>query len=297
MAEAQGKATATSGVRLVSQRYGASSVRLMRVTRHERNHDFEEWTVEVLVTGPFDEVLTHGDNERILPTDTMTKTVYLLARQSKAETIEGFAGELATFLLRGNPQMTGVEVRVASHLWKRLTVDGEPHPTAFMKGSDERQTTCVSRTQGGALHVRSGFTEMTLLKTAPSGLGGYGKDGLTTLPGTTDRLFETSITAEWSYTATALAEGIAFRKVRHAVRERMVTTFAQHGSLSAQQTMYPMAEAALSHSDVIDEVFLRMRDKQSLPVDPGRFGGDHPSHLFEPIDEPHGTTEVTVRRG
>ena len=55
--------------------------------------------------------------------------------------------------------------------------------------------------------MRSGFTEMTLLKTAQSGFVGYIKDELTTLPETTDRLFGTSVTAEWSYTAKALAGG------------------------------------------------------------------------------------------
>lgn len=289
-------ANGSGGVRLVSHRYGKSSVRLMRATRHESHHDLDEWTVEVLVTGPFEEVFTHGDNTRILTTDTMKNTVYFLAGQSAAESIEGFAEELAEFLLGRNPQMTGVEVRVESHLWKRLTVEGEPYPTAFMKGSDERQTTYLSQTRE-ARSLRSGFTEMTLLKTAQSGFSGYIKDELTTLPETTDRLFGTSITAEWAYTAEAFAEGVNHNKVRHHLRERMVTTFAKHDSLSVQQTLYAMAEAALGHSDAIDEVFLRMPNKHNLLVDLGRFGGENPNHIFVPTDEPHGTIEATVRRG
>ena len=288
-------ANGSGGVHLLSHRYGKSRVRLMRVTRHEAHHDLDEWTVEVLVTGPFDEVFTHGDNTRILTTDTMKNTVYFLARRSKAASIEDFAEELTEFLLGRNPQMTGVEVRIESHLWKRLTVEGEPYPTAFMKGSDERQTMHLSRTRE-AMSLHSGFTEMTLLKTAQSGFSGYIKDELTTLPETTDRLFGTSITAEWAYTAGALAQGIDFQKVRHHLRERMVTVFAKHDSLSVQQTLYAMAEAALGHTDAIDEVFLRMPNKHSLLVDLGRFGSDNPNHIFVPTDEPHGTIEATVRR-
>lgn len=284
-------------MRLVSHRYGKSRVRLMRVTRHDTHHDLDEWTAEVLVTGPFDEVFTHGDNTRILTTDTMKNTVYFLARQSKAESIEGFAGELVDFLLSRNPQMTGVAVGIESHLWKRLAIDGEPYPTAFMKGSDERGTTHVSRTHGGVLAVRSGFTEMTLLKTAQSGFSGYIKDELTTLPETTDRLFGTSVTAEWTYTPEALAKGIAFGEVRKTLRERMISTFAQHDSLSVQQTLYAMAEAALGCTNAIDEIFLRMPNKHNLSVDLGRFGSDNPNHIFVPTDEPHGTIEATVRRG
>ena len=289
-------ATGSHRARLVSHRYGKSRVRLMRVTRLETHHDLDEWTIEVLVTGPFEEVFTHGDNARILTTDTMKNTVYSLARRSKADSIEAFAGELAEFLLGRNPQMTGVDVRIESHLWKRLTVDGQPYPTAFMKGSDERGTARLSQTREAA-SLRSGFSEMTLLKTAQSGFSGYLKDELTTLPETTDRLFGTSVTAEWKYTAEAVAKGIHFNKVRHHLRERMVGTFAKHNSLSVQQTLYAMTEAALGHTDVIDEVFLRMPNKHNLLVDLGRFGSDNPNHIFMPTDEPHGTIEATVRRG
>ncbi len=286
-----------NAVSLVSHRYGKSRVRLMRVTRHETHHDLEDWTLEVLVTGDFAEVFTEGDNTRILTTDTMKNTVYFVARGSKARSIEEFAAELIEFLLSRNPQISEVEVNIESHLWKRLTVEGEPYPTAFMKGSDERGTAQLARTRDGALSVHSGFREMTLLKTAQSGFVGYIKDELTTLPETTDRLFGTSVAATWSYTPEALAEGIDFNKVRHPLRERMVTTFARHDSLSVQQTLYAMAEAALGHTDAIDEVFLRMPNKHNLLVDLARFRTDNPNTIFVPTDEPHGTIEATVRRG
>ena len=281
---------------LISHRYGKSRVRLMRVTRQETHHDLDEWTIEVLLTGDFAEVFTHGDNTRILTTDTIKNTVYYLARQSKAESIEAFAQELINFLLSRNPQLSTVEVLVQAHLWKRLTIGGEPYPTAFMKGSDERGTTHVSRAQQGAFVIRSGFTEMTVLKTAHSAFTGYIKDDLTTLPETTDRLFGTSVTAEWSFTSEAISEGIAFAKVRQHLRERMIDTFARHDSLSVQQTLYAMAGAALEHTAAIDEVFLRMPNKHNLLVNLRGFGSDNPNHIFVPTDEPHGTIEATVRR-
>ena len=290
------EASATS-VHLASHRYGKSRVRLMRVTRELTHHDLDDWTVEVMVTGDFAEVFTLGDNSRIVATDTMKNTVYFVARQTRAESIEAFAQEIIDFLLSRNPQITRVEVVIESHLWKRLTIEGKPYPTAFMKGSDERQTTQVSRVQGEPFAIRSGFEGMTVLKTAQSGFVGFLRDALTTLPETTDRLFGTAVTTEWSYNASAIAGGIDFNTVRQGLRAQMITTFAQHESLSVQQTLYAMAKDALAHTELLDEVFLRMPNKHNLLVDLSRFGSDNPNHIFVPTDEPHGTIEATVRRG
>ena len=284
-------------VHLASHRYGKSRVRLMRLTKHATHHDLDDWTVEVLATGDFAEVFTLGDNSRIVATDTMKNTVYFVARQTKAESIEAFAQEIVDYLLDRNPQMARVDVVVEAHLWKRLTIEGKPYPTAFMKGSDERQTTQVSRVQGEEFAIRSGFDNMTVLKTAQSGFVGFLRDELTTLPETTDRLFGTAVTTEWSYNATALAGGVDFNTVRQQLREQMITTFAKHDSLSVQQTLYAMAKDALAHTTLLDEVFLRMPNKHNLLVDLSRFGSDNPNHIFVPTDEPHGTIEATVRRG
>ncbi|HEY4010800.1 MAG TPA: urate oxidase [Acidobacteriaceae bacterium] len=282
--------------KLASNRYGKSRVRLMRVTRHEAHHDLDEWTVQVLLTGDFETAHTVGDNSNILPTDTMKNTVYFVARQSQATSMEEYAQELIDFLLARNPQVAGVEVSVESHLWKRLTVDGRQHPTAFMHGSDERQTTRVSRRQGKAFAIASGMDGLNILKTAQSGFAGYIKDELTTLPETTDRLFGTVLKAEWPYTARAIAQGIDFNKVRLHLRETMLATFAKHDSLSVQQTLFAMGEAALQHTDLIDEMYMLMPNKHNLLVDMSRFGQDNPNHIFVPTDEPHGTIEATVRR-
>ena len=108
-------------------------------------------------------------------------------------------------------------------MWKRLTVDGEPHPSAFMRGSNELQTTSVERAQGGTLHVLSGLDNLVLLKTANSGFEGYIKDSLTTLPETKDRLFGTAVSAEWRYTSA----DIDFDAVREKLRETLLRAFAE----------------------------------------------------------------------
>ena len=287
--------------KLHTNRYGKSRVRLMRLTKHFDHHDLDEWTVQLLLEGDFETAHTHGDNSKILPTDTMKNTVYSIARESKADSMEDYAKELIDFILSRNPQVTSAEVVIEYTLWKRLTVDGQPFPTAFMRGSDERQTTTVSRARAAGkklapFTITSGFDNLTLLKTANSAFTGYIKDKLTTLPETTDRLFGTALKAEWPYTAAAIAAGIDFNKARTHLREALISTFAKHNSLSVQQTLFAMGEAALAHANILDEIYLLMPNKHNLLVDLSRFGQENPNHIFVPTDEPHGTIEATLHR-
>jgi len=279
-------------IELAENRYGKSRVRLMKVTRHDHGHDLREWAVQVLLKGDFDSAHLNGDNSKILPTDTMKNTVYSIARSSKATTMEYYAMELANFLLERNPQVASASIRVESTLWKRLTVDGKPHPSAFMRGSGELQTTSVERGQRGIFHILSGLDNLVLLKTANSGFAGYIKDSLTTLPETNDRLFGTVVSAEWHYTSNDLD----FDKTRMRLREAMLKTFANHHSKSVQQTLYAMAESALEAAMEIDDIKITMPNKHCLLVDLSRFGQDNPNEIFVPTDEPFGYIEARVQR-
>ncbi|MGH9597707.1 MAG: factor-independent urate hydroxylase [Edaphobacter sp.] len=277
---------------LTENRYGKSRVRLMKVTRHGDNHDLREWTVQVLLKGDFDSAHLLGDNSKILPTDTMKNTVYSIARSSKATAMEDYSKELADFLLGRNPQVASVSIRVESTMWKRLTVDGKPHPSAFMRGSGEIQIATIERAQNTPFQILSGLDNMVLLKTANSGFEGYIKDSLTTLPETNDRVFGTAIGATWRY----ISPDLPFDPIRVKLRETMLRTFANHDSKSVQQTLYAMTESALEDIPEIDEIEITMPNKHCLLVDLSRFGQDNPNEIFIPTDEPHGYIEARVRR-
>jgi len=279
-------------IELAENRYGKSRVRLMKVTRHPHGNELREWTVQVLLKGDFDSAHLDGDNSKILATDTMKNTVYSIARSSSATSMESYAMELVDFLLGRNPQVSSATVRIESAMWKRMTVDGKPHPTAFMHGSGELQTTHVERTQDGSFRILSGLDNLVVLKTANSGFEGYIKDSLTTLKETNDRLFGTAVRAEWRYTA----HDLDFDAVRSSIRETMLSTFADHDSKSVQQTLYAMAENALVAVKEIDEIELAMPNKHCLLVDLSRFGQDNPNEIFVPTDEPHGYIEARIRR-
>jgi len=279
-------------IELAENRYGKSRVRLMKVTRSPKGNELREWTVQVLLTGDFDSAHYEGDNSKILPTDTMKNTVYSVARNSSATSMEDYAKELADFLLGRNPQVSTVLVAIESTMWKRLTIDGKPHPTSFMRGSGEVQTTAVSRERSGSTRIHSGFRNLVVMKTSDSGFEGYIKDELTTLKETSDRLFCTAVTADWRYTNTALD----FDATRKALREAMLKTFAHHKSKSVQETLYEMGKSALEHIADVDQVDLIMPNKHCLLVDLSRFGQDNPNEIFVPTDEPAGHIEARVRR-
>jgi urate oxidase len=279
-------------ITLAENSYGKSSVRVMKVKRDRPLHTVSEWKVEVLLAGDFTTCFTDGDNSAILPTDTMKNTVYSRARESKAECVEEFALELCEFFLSRNPQVGQVAINVASTTWEHALVGGKPHPSTFVRGSSESQTTAVTCAQGGKPTVTSGLENLVVLKTANSGFEDYLRDSLTTLPETADRLLGTSMRAQWRYTST----GLPFDPLRNKLRDALIGAFAEHESKSVQHTLYAMAQAALEAAPEIVDIELAMPNKHCLLVDLSRFGQTNPNEIFVPTDEPFGNIVARISR-
>jgi urate oxidase len=277
---------------LAENSYGKSSVRVMKVKRDGALHTVKEWKVEVLLYGDFETCFTAGDNSAILPTDTMKNTVYSRARESKAECIEDFALELADFFLKRNPQVERVEINIANTAWENALVEGKAHASTFIRGSSEEQITVVTCVQGSLPSVTSGLENLVILKTANSGFEGYLRDSLTTLPETADRLFGTSMQAQWRYRSTALP----FEHLRSKLRAVLIGAFAEHDSKSVQHTLYAMGQAALETVPEIMDIELAMPNKHCLLVDLSRFGQTNPNEIFVPTDEPYGNILARIRR-
>jgi urate oxidase len=282
--------------RLGKNLYGKSRVRLSRITRHEDRHDFNEWTVQVLLEGDFDSSFLEADNSRILPTDTMKNTVYVVARGSKSTTIEEFAMELGDYLLNNNPQVTRATIEVEQKAWERMVVDGEAQATTFKMGGPELQTVHAERTQGGAWRITSGVDGLVILKTSKSAFTGYIKDSLTTLKPATDRILGTRATAKWEYGDGLLNRPLNHGELRGRVIGSLLKEFAAHDSMSVQHTLFDMGTAALAAVPELTRITLTMPNLHHLPADLSPFGLDNPKHIFVPIDEPHGTIEATVER-
>ncbi len=278
--------------KLGANSYGKSRVRLSRITRLKDSHEFNEWTVKVMLEGDFDASYTKADNSRVLPTDTMKNTVYFVARNSKAVTIESFATELGDHFLANNAQVSGVLIEVAERAWEPLMVDGVPDPTTFKLGGPEVQTVRAVRDQGREWSVRSGVSGLTILKTTKSAFTGYIVDKLTTLKPATDRIFGTSAMITWDYAAASPD----YAQSRKRVVAALLKTFAAHDSMSVQHTLFDMGKAALDAAPEIARIHLSMPNLHHLLANLSPFGQDNPNHIFVPIDEPHGTIEATIER-
>jgi len=278
--------------KLAENRYGKSRVRLSRITRLADRHEFNEWTVHVMLEGDFAASYTAADNSKVLPTDTMKNTVYFVARGSKAETIEAFAMELGDYLLDHHAQIEKVSIRVEEKAWERLIVGVAPEPETFKLGGPELQTAEAVRSRGGAWAVVSGVDGLTILKTTKSAFTGYVQDKLTTLKPATDRILGTCATVRWEYGPGAPD----YAQVRGRVLTALLREFASHNSMSVQHTLFDMGKAALEAAPEVARIHLSMPNLHHLLANLEPFGLDNPNHIFVPIDEPHGTIEATVER-
>jgi len=277
---------------LGENRYGKSRVRVMKVVRHETHHAMKEWNVRILLHGDFETCFTAGDNSKILPTDTMKNTVYYLARESNAATLEDFAIEMAAFLLAGNPQVSKASVEIEEKSWQPMIIDGQPHPTTYQLGGPELQTTEVAQERGSAPQVTSGIDGLTILKTTNSAFTGYIKNAQTTLPESTDRIFGTRATVAWEY----LEIPADYAAIRTKTLQTLLKVFAEHNSLSVQHTLYDIGAAILAQVPQMARVKLTMPNLHCNLVDLSRFGQTNPNQIFVPIDEPHGYIEAIIER-
>ena len=277
---------------LGENRYGKSRVRISRITRHGDHHDFNEWSVRVLLHGDFETSFTEADNSKILPTDTMKNTVYYLARESQAATLEEFAVELVDYLLANNPQVTKASAEIEEKNWKQMQINGAPHATTYQLAGPEVQTTEVIRERDGAVTVTSGVDGLVILKTTNSAFAGYIKDKLTTLPESTDRIFATRATATWDYSPIPSS----YETPRTAALTALMKTFADHNSLSVQHTLYDIGAAMLAAVPEMSRVKLTLPNIHCLLVDLSRFGQENPNQIFVPTDEPSGYIEAVIER-
>jgi len=277
---------------LTENHYGKSRVRLVKVERHGDRHHLTDLNIDIQLRGDFAASYEQGDNRLVLPTDTMKNTVYTLARREPIEQIEEFGLRLADHFISRNAQVSAARIWISQAGWERIAVGGRAHDHAFIQGGAERRTAVVDRGRS-SVKVRSGISDLIVLKTTGSGFSGFVRDEYTTLRETQERIFGTAVKADWSYRGDENSYGTYWSAVRSAILE----TFAGHESLGVQHTLYAIGEAVLDRVEAIEDVHIAMPNRHCLLVDLAPFGMENPNEVFLPIDEPHGLIEATMRRG
>ncbi len=269
---------------LGENRWGKSEIRVSKLHRDETRDDFFDATVQVLLQGDVGAAHVAGDNQAVLPTDTMKNTVYAMAQEHLGRDLEEFAGVLGAWFL-DRPGVDAAIVKVAGRLWQRVSDSG------FLGGGSERRTAKVAVGSGEA-GTWAGVDGLVVLKTRGSAFSGFPRDEFTLLPETDDRVLATSITADWRYDPVPMDTTAAWESVRQTLIER----FFEDRSASMQHQGWLMAEAVLSAVPEMAEITLHLPNQHHLAVDLTRFGMTDHGVVFQPVSEPYGDIGLTVER-
>ena len=276
---------------LGDNRYGKAEVRLLRVARHDDQHEIRDLNVSVALAGDFEAAHLSGDNANVLPTDSQKNTVYAFAKEAPIGEIEEFALRLARHFASTHEPVRQASVEIEEYPWSRIEVGGLPHPHSFLRSSAERRLTAVTCGAGGAA-VTSGLEDLVVLKSAGSEFSGFTRDRYTTLAEATDRILATAVKASWRFSSEDVPWALSFTEARQA----LLAAFAQHHSLSLQQTLFQMGKAVLEARPEICEITLEMPNKHHFPVDLSPFGLSNDNEVFYASDRPYGLIEATVQR-
>lgn len=284
-------------IRLTSQRYGKSSVRLTKVTRHMDRHELMELAVDVALEGDFAESYLTGDNRRVVATDTMKNTVYAMAADHPLVDPESFAVSLANHFVDRNEHVTSATIDAAQTPWVRIAGADGPHRHSFVGGGSERRICRVRHTRG-ATTIEAGIHGLPLLKTTDSAFRGFPRDEFTTLPETDDRIFATLLEARWTYDPLAFCrKSFDANATFNRIRSAMINIFADHRSLAVQQTLYAMGEAAMEICGEVTAMHLAMPNQHRIPLNLEPLGKTNKNEIFVTTSEPFGLITATLERG
>jgi urate oxidase len=277
-------------VELGANRYGKGRVNVARVIRHDRHDDYRRVTIDVLLQGDFDAAFYLGNNQQIVPTDTMKNTVWAFAAKYWEGSIEDYGVALARHFVSDFEPVTTAEIGLEEHLWRRVKIRDRPDPYAFLAAGPELRVASIKAT-GDDVQIESGISRLPILKTHGSGFEEFTRDKYTTLWEAPDRLLATEITASWLYAATATD----FDGTWQNVRRILIETFVEHDSHSIQHSLHAMGCAVLAEHEAIAEITLTLPNQHHYEVDLRPFGIKSDEILF-PVQDPHGMIEGTIRR-
>jgi urate oxidase len=269
---------------LGDNQYGKSETHVVRVTRRGATHDIKDLTVTVALAGDFADTHLTGDNSKVVPTDTQKNTIFAFAHEP-IEEVEEFAIRLARHFVSEFASVYRARVAIEEHAWSRV------HDHAFVRAGAEKRLATVTCTDDGTWVV-AGVADLVILKSTGSEFHGYIKDRYTTLAETHERIMATSMQARWRYRDAQVEWARSFAEVRRI----LIDTFASKHSLSLQQTLYAMGEAALQAAPEVAEIRISMPNKHHFLVDLSPFGIDNENEVFYAADRPFGMIEGTVTR-
>jgi len=278
--------------------YGKAETRVVRVYRDTERHEIRDLNVSTVLRGDFADAHTHGDQAKVLPTDTQKNTVFAYAKGKGVGELEDFALDLARHFVTDIAPVTAARVEVEEYRWSRISVAGRPHPHAFARASSEVRTAAVTVSgdrRASRTWVVSGLDGLVVMKSTGSEFHGFLKDRYTTLAETDDRILATSLTVRWRYEMGG-GQPKSWDEAHAQIRQILLERFAEVHSLALQQTLWEMGKAVLEARDDVAEIRLSAPNRHHFLADLAPFGLDNPGEVFFAADRPYGLIQATVQR-
>lgn len=214
---------------------------------------------------------TKADNSPVIATDSMKNTVYIKAKEHPVTPPELFASYLGTHFIEKYSHITAAHIKVVTHRWTRMTIDGKPHPHSFYRdGNETRNVEAVAR-RGKGIEIRSGIVGLLVLKSTGSQFHGFVRDEFTTLPEVWDRILSTDVDCGWTWKTfpemSAVEQAVPkFDKAWEDARTITMKTFAEENSPSVQNTMYKMCGSILDAVPEVENVDYSLPNKHYFEI-------------------------------
>eukprot|EP01133_Synstelium_polycarpum_P005752 gene5752-6659_t len=247
----------------------------------------------VLLQGDFQDTYLTGANDRVVATDSIKNTIYLFAQKENFKSAEELGVLLGRHFLATYSHVSHVHAMFRENAWERMraTHERKEHDHSFVRAREIHTASVVSM-RGREPSVKSGITDLLIMKTTGSGFEGFLRDKYTTLPECKDRVFATMVTAEWTYNTNV----VNYPQVYESFKGSIFDIFSLQYSKSVQETLYLIGKTALDRSREIDEIQLSLPNKHAFGFDFAKLGTPNNGTVFQPVEEPSGLIEGTVKR-
>lgn len=292
---------------VTAARYGKDNIRLYKVHRDEatKTHTVYEMVVCVLLEGAIETSYTQADNSVVVATDTMKQTTYIMAKQHPVNPPELFGAILANHFIQTYDHINIAHVSIIQHRWTRMDVDGQPHPHSFYRDGAEKRVVNADAIRGTGIEIRSGISELLVLKSTGSMFHSFVRNEYTALPEVYDRILSTSVDAGWKWSTFKTLEDVEksvdkFDETHTKAREITFRLFAKEESPSVQNTMYKMCEEILAAQPAVMDVDYSLPNKHYFEIDlswhKGLKNTGKDAEVYAPQSDPNGLIKCTVSR-
>lgn len=208
---------------------------------------------------------TEGDNSLVVATDSMKNFIQRNAAQYEGTTIEGFLKFVCERFLDKYAHIDAVEISAREIPFDSLNIVPEgsglkESELVFRRSRNEFATATVEveRTETGSriVQLKSGITEVQLIKVKGSSFYGFIQDEYTTLPEAYDRPLFVYLNFDWKYSNVADSFGVSPENYVAAeqIRDIAASVFHELDNRSIQQLIYVIGLRVLDRFPQLAEI-------------------------------------------